>query len=58
MTYRQAKKLRKGETIIFKRMDVPMRVTAVRWDDKTVTIEVEDEFDCALELTHLQIKAK
>lgn len=56
MRYRQAKKLRRGDEVIFKRMDIPMRVVAVRWDDKTVTIDAVDEFNSSLELTHLQIK--
>ncbi len=56
MRYRQAKKLRKGDQIIMKRMDIPMRVTAIRWDDKTVTLEAVDDFNSSLELTHLEIK--
>lgn len=41
-----------------KRIDIPMRVTGVRWDEKTVTVEAEDEFNCSLEITHLEIKCE
>ncbi len=56
MRYRRAKKLRTGAHITMKRMDAEVRVTAVRWDDKVVTLEVTDEFNCTLELTHLDVK--
>lgn len=56
MTYREAKKLRQGTYIIMKRMDVPMRVTSVRWDNKTVTLEAVDEFNSSLELTHREVR--
>lgn len=58
MRYREAKRLRRGDEVIMKRkhMEVSLRVTAVRWDDKTVTVEACDEFNSSLELTHLQIK--
>jgi hypothetical protein len=56
MRYRQAKKLRRGDEVIMKRMQLPLRVVAVRWDAKIVTLELVDEFNSSIELNHLEVQ--
>lgn len=56
MRYRDAKRLHRNDQVIMKRMQLPLRVIAVRWDDKIVTLEVVDEFNSSLELTHLEVQ--
>lgn len=56
MRYREAKKLRRNDQVIMKRMGIPLRVIASRWDDKIVTLECVDDFNARVELTHLEVE--
>jgi len=56
MKYREAKKLHRNDQVTMKRMQLPLRVIAVQWDSKIVTLECVDEFNCRIELTHLEVQ--
>lgn len=56
MRYRDAKKLQNGDEVIRKSDNSSLRVVNIRAKDKTILIEVVDEYNLLHEVTHTNVK--